>query len=125
MSARNGEAERRHDVVRVGRGGFRRLRRVHEKRRMKVRLDVVDANQGNAHREGKPLRRVQPDRQRGGKTGTVGDGDRVDFLFRNLAELVERGADDLADFLNVRTRGNLRHDPAVGHVQGNLRVDHV
>jgi len=45
---------------------------------MKMRLDVVDADQRDAERLREPLRRVEPDDQRGREAGSVGDGDGVD-----------------------------------------------
>ena len=119
VSARDGEAEHRADFARIGELRRRVVGRIVDEGRMEMRLDVVYSDQRNAERLREPLRRVEPDDERRREARTVGNGDCIYRL------AFHRVADDLRDLLDVRARGDLGNDAAVGLVQGDLRVDDV
>ena len=117
MSARNGEAKRRRTGFRTCLGGLRP--RIVEERRMQVGLDVVDADQRNLQRPRKSLRGVKADDQRRREAGAVRDGHRID------REVGHGRTHHLADLLDMGAGCDLRHDAAIRHMQGNLRVNDI
>ena len=105
-----------------------------EDRRVEVRLleqrgedmggEVADPDHRQLARPGDRLPEVDADEQAAHKTRTPGHGDTVDLLPAG-ARVLQRALDHGHQRPQVRPRGNLRHDPAVGGVQRVLRTNDV
>ena len=110
--------ERKHRLGRLRTVGVAKPRRVD------VALEMVDPDQRPVVDPRKRLREVDPDEKRAGEPGSVRDGDRPDVVPRHARvgpRFVEHGHDPA----NVRSRGDLRDDPARWRVQRDLRRDDV
>ena len=86
--------------------------------------EVVDGVQRPLERDGERLRRADAHHECSGETGTARHGDRVDLGQRDAC-LGERGLDRRLQRFEVRSGGDLGHDPAVAGVLVHAARDGV
>ncbi len=93
-------------------------------RSQRVAFEMVDGDERLAGGPGDPLRRHRADDQPADQAGTGGSRDAID-LGEVDASLAERQRHQGIEMVEMRPRGDLRHDPAIGRVLGQLGVDQV
>ena len=87
-------------------------------------FEVVDRDERDPPRERQRLRGRESDEERADQTRTGRGGDEPDVLERD-GRRGERLLERRREVLEVRARGDLRHDAAVGRVRGELGGDDV
>ena len=119
VSARHDERDQREDRIRPIRGVA-----VLQPGRVHVALEVVDPDERHVVDPGERLREVDPDEQRPGESGAVGDGDRAHVrpIGSGIGPCLIEHRHDPAQ---VGPGGHLGNDPASGGVERHLRGDDV
>ena len=93
-------------------------------RGQRVRLEVVDGDEGLAARQRHALGGHQPDKDAADEARTCRSRHSIEVLGRDLGPR-ERARDEQVDNLDMGARRNLRHNSAEWRVRGDLAHDFV
>ncbi len=92
---------------------------VGEARGQRVGFEMIDGDEGLAAGQRQRLRHGEPDDDAADEAGTGGGGDAVE-VGEPDAGVLQRAHDQPVEHLDMRARGDLRHDAAEGGVLGDL-----